>query len=99
MVLPFHRMTRERRDRFNRFAILEQANDVVNRNSGAFYDGIATPHPRRADDVTISFRDRSHNLMLRFAPRSVNAGQDCGRHFERVAGRPGLVSTIYRTIL
>lgn len=41
------------RHRFNRFAVLKQTNDVVNGNSGALNDGMATPNARRPDDVTI----------------------------------------------
>jgi len=38
----------------------------VDANSSALHYGVATPHPRRADDVPIGFRYWSHVPMLWF---------------------------------
>ncbi|SPF54348.1 hypothetical protein SBA4_6330014 [Candidatus Sulfopaludibacter sp. SbA4] len=51
--------------RVNRFAILKQANDVVDSNPGTFHNGVPTPHARRTHDVTIGLRDRAHTWMVR----------------------------------
>ncbi len=55
------------------FAVVEEADDIVDADSGAFHDRVATPHPCQADDIAVGFRSRFHALMLRFACPSVNA--------------------------
>ncbi len=46
--------------RVNRFAVLEQANYVVDGNPGSFNYGVPTPHARGTYDITIGLRDRAH---------------------------------------
>ncbi len=60
------------RQRVYRFAILKQANDVVDGNPGTFHDRVPTPHARGTNDVTIGLRDRAHTWMVRSPSRRVN---------------------------
>src|SRR5260370_38504323 len=56
----------------DRFAILKQANDVVDGDPGTFHYRVPAPHARRTDDVAIGLRDRVHTWMVRRRPQGVN---------------------------
>ncbi len=77
------------------FAVLEEADDIVDADSGAFHDRVATAHPCRADAIAVGFRGRFHALMLRFAYPSVNADHVARCGPERFGGeRDGRIETL-----
>lgn len=73
--------------RVNGFAILKQADNIVDGNPGTFHRGVPTAHARRANDVAICLRDRSHTWMVRLASQCVN------RTFETLDQRSRVTAT------
>ena len=64
--------------RINRFAVLHQANDIVDCDSGPFNNGVPAPDVYRAHDMAIGFRGRTHTWMVRHASTGVNdEGSQC----------------------
>lgn len=76
--------------RFDRLAVLQQADDIVHGNPDFLHDGVPAPHARRVDDVAPSFRDRTPACMLRFPPR-VSTGLSPSAHFVDCLAHNGLV--------